>query len=296
MRKIDEAELNKILSNHKLWLMDESNGIRADLSGVDLEYADLDGADLRDANLGGADLRDADLRGADLRGACLWNADLSGADLGYADLGGANLGGADLSGADLSGADLGGANLGHANLYDADFSGADLGYADLGGADLRDADLRNADLRGANLGHANLRYADLRCANLSDADLGGANLWSTDLSCVKNIFFPMACPEKGSFIAFKKAGCYIIELFIPSNAKRCSATSRKCRCSKAKVISITTPSGDKTNITEVHSNYDPSFIYKLGEYVEVKNFDDNRWNECSTGIHFFITRQEAVEY
>ena len=221
MRKIDEAELNKILSNHKLWLIDESNGIRADLSGVDLEYANLDGADLRDANLSGADLRSADLRSADL-----WYADLRGADLR-------------------------GANLGHANLYDADFSGADL---------------------------------------------GGADLWSTDLSWVKNIFFPMACPEKGSFIAFKKAGCYIIELFIPSNAKRCSATSRKCRCSKAKVISITTPSGDKTNITEVHSNYDPNFIYKLGKYVEVKNFDDNRWNECSTGIHFFITRQEAVNY
>ena len=256
MRKIDEAELNKILSNHKLWLMDESNGIRADLSGVDLEYADLDGADLRDANLSGADLRGADLRSAnlwyaDLRGSDLRDASLGCADLGYADLGGANLSGADLDGADLRDADLRGANLGHANLYDADFSGADL---------------------------------------------GGANLWSTDISCVKNIFFPMACPEKGSFIAFKKAGFYIIELFIPSNAKRCSATSRKCRCSKAKVISITTPSGDKTNITEVHSNYDPNFIYKLGEYVEVKNFDDNRWNECSTGIHFFITRQEAVNY
>ena len=251
MRKIDEAELNKILSNHKLWLMDESNGIRADLSGVDLEYANLDGADLGDANLSGADLG-----GTNLSGANLWYADLRGADLRYASLG-----------------------------------CADLGYADLGGANLGCADLRGADLRGADLRDANLYGADF-----SGADLGGANLWSTDLSCVKNIFFPMACPEKGSFIAFKKAGCYIIELFIPSNAKRCSATSRKCRCSKAKVISITTPSGDKTNITEVHSDYDPNFIYKLGEYVEVKNFDDNRWNECSTGIHFFITRQEAVNY
>ena len=256
MRKIDEAELNKILSNHKLWLMDESNGIRADLSGVDLEYADLDGADLRNANLSGA---------------CLWNANLWGADLWYADLRGADLRYASLGCADLGYADLGGANLGRADLR-----GADLRYADLRGADFRDTNLEGADFSGA--------------------DLGGANLWSTDLSCVKNIFFPMACPEKGSFIAFKKAGCYIIELFIPSNAKRCSATSRKCRCSKAKVISITTPSGDKTNITEVHSDYDPNFIYKLGEYVEVKNFDDNRWNECSTGIHFFITRQEAVNY
>ena len=256
MRKIDEAELNKILSNHKLWLIDEPNGIRANLSGVDLEYANLDGADLRDANLSGADLRGADLGGAnlwyaDLRGADLRDTNLGCADLGYADLGGANLSGADLDGADLKSTDLRGANLGHTNLWGADFSGADL---------------------------------------------SGANLWNADLSCVKNIFFPMACPEKGSFIAFKKAGFYIIELFIPSNAKRCSATSRKCRCSKAKVISITTPSGDKTNITEVHSNYDPNFIYKLGEYVEVKNFDDNRWNECSTGIHFFITRQEAVNY
>ena len=213
-------------------------------------------------------------------------ADLSGVDLEYADLDGADLRDANLSGADLRGADLRDASLGCADL-----GYADLGGANLGGANLDGADLRGANLRGANLGHANLYGADFSGADLRDADL-----WYADLSCVKNIFFPMACPEKGSFIAFKKAGCYIIELFIPSNAKRCSATSRKCRCSKAKVISITTPSGDKTNITEVHSNYDPNFIYKLGEYVEVKNFDDNRWNECSTGIHFFITRQEAVNY
>lgn len=256
MRKIDEAELNKILSNHKLWLMGEPNGIRANLSGVDLEYANLSGADLGDANLSGADLG-----GADLGGANLWYADLRGAD-----------------------------------LRDANLGCADLGYADLGGANLSGADLSGADLRGANLKGACLWNANLYGANLGGANLDGANFWSTDLSCVKNIFFPMACPEKGSFIAFKKAGFYIIELFIPSNAKRCSATSRKCRCSKAKVISITTPSGDKTNITEVHSDYDPNFIYKLGEYVEVKNFDNNRWNECSTGIHFFITRQEAVNY
>lgn len=256
MRKIDETELNEIISNHKLWLMDESNGIRADLRHVDLKYA----------NFYGDDLRYADLSGADLYGAYI-----EGANLGHANLYGAN---------------LYGANLRNTNLSDANLSGANLGCADLS-----DADLNGANLRDANLGCADLGYADL-----SDADLSCASLWSTDLSCVKNIFFPMACPEKGSFIAFKKAGFYIIELFIPTNAKRCSATSRKCRCNKAKVISITTLSGDKTNITEVHSTYDPNFIYKLGEYVEVKNFDDNRWNECSTGIHFFITRQEAVNY
>ena len=256
MRKINETKLNEIISNHKLWLMDESNGIRADLSGANLRYANLYGDDLRYADLSGADLYGAYIEGANLRGANLSGANLRNTNLSSANLRNTNLSGAELVCADLSGADLSGADLGDANL-----GSADLGYADLGGADLSDA-----------------------------------NLWHTDLSCVKNLFFPMACPEKGSFIAFKKAGFYIIELFIPSNAKRCSATSRKCRCSKAKVISITTLSGNKTNITEVHSTYDPNFIYKLGEYVEVKNFDDNRWNECSTGIHFFITRQEAVNY
>ena len=253
---IDEAELNKILYNQKLWLIGEPNGIRADLSGADLEYADLYGANLRSANLHGA-----------------------------------NLYGAYIEGANLSNADLSNANLEYANLTNANLTNANLTNAELYGANLMDAELRGANLMDAELEDADLAYANLRNVNLRNANLRGA-----DLSCVKNIFFPIACPEKGSFIAFKKAGFYIIELFIPSNAKRCSATSRKCRCNKAKVISITTLSGDATTITEVHSDYDPNFIYKLGEYVEVKNFDDNRWNECSTGIHFFITRQEAVNY
>ena len=291
MRKIDEAKLNKILSNHKLWLTDKPNGIRADLKGADLRGACLSDADLRSADLESANLWDADLKCANLEGANLGCADLSGADLRSADLKGAYLKGANLSDVNFGCADLSGANLWDADLKYANLYGANLYGANLGCADLRDADLWYANLRDVNFGCADFSGADLR-----GADLSGANLWDADLSCVKNIFFPMACPEKGSFIAFKKAACYIIELFIPSNAKRCSATSRKCRCSKAKVISITTLSGDKTNITEVHSDYDPNFIYKLGEYVEVKNFNDNRWNECSTGIHFFITRQEAVNY
>lgn len=36
--------------------------------------------------------------------------------------------------------------------------------------------------------------------------------------------------------------------------------------------------------------------YHVGEIVRVDNFDDNRWRECSTGIHFFMTRDEAVRY
>ena len=49
-------------------------------------------------------------------------------------------------------------------------------------------------------------------------------------------------------------------------------------------------------VKEIASDRDSNFIYRVGEIVRVDNFDENRWNECSTGIHFFITRREAEQY
>ena len=167
---------------------------------------------------------------------------------------------------------------------------ANLRGADLCEADLREANLCGADLCGANLREANLRGADLRGANLSGADLREATYDET------TAMYALACPEKGAFIGYKKAGGYIIELQIAEDAKRSSATSRKCRCSKAKVLSITNLDGSKTELKQVCSNYTPDFIYKLGETVEVNDFFEDRWKGCAPGIHFFITREEAVNY
>jgi hypothetical protein len=133
-----KEELKVILNNHKLWLDEKEEGVRAYLRYANLRYVNLEGADLRDA-----DLRDADLRYANLSGAYL-----SGADLGYADLRYANLFDADLYGADLR----------YANLYGANLSGANLE-----GANLEGAGLRGANLYGADLDHANLEGANLLC-------------------------------------------------------------------------------------------------------------------------------------
>ena len=208
--------------------------------------------------------------------------------------------------ANLRDADLCDANLRNANLRGANLRNANLRGADLCGANLSDADLSGADLRGANLRSANLCGADLRSANLSDADLSGADLSDADLRGAKNvdevkwnmytIFYPLQCPETGSFIGYKKASGYIIELEICADAKRSSATSRKCRCSKAKVLGITNLDGSVSGLREIGSNYNKNFIYHIGETVEVPDFDENRWNECAAGIHFFITRGEAVKY
>ena len=213
-------------------------------------------ADLRGANLMGANLREADLRGADLSGADLYNADLREAELIEANLRGAHLRGADHYGANLVSADLRWANLSDANLYKADLSGTDLG--------------------GAKLSRAVLYAADLSRAKLD---------------------WPLACQEKGSFIGYKKCrNDLIVELEIPEDAYRCSATSKKCRCSKAKVLSITNLDGSESTSNVAVSKYDSSFVYHIGGTVEVTDFDQNRWNECSTGIHFFMNREDAVKY
>ena len=108
---------------------------------------------------------------------------------------------------------------------------------------------------------------------------------------------PIACPEEGSFIGFKKVrDDLIVKLLIPEDAKRCSATSRKCRCDKAKVISITNIDGTESRCTSAVSKWNSSFVYNVGEMVSVDNFEEDRFIECAPGIHFFITREEAVNY
>lgn len=223
---------------------------------------------------------------------------------GWTENGRADLHGADLRGAYLSGADLRGADLRGVNLSGADLHGADLRGADLHRADLRKAYLHGADLRKACLHRAYLIEADLSGADLSGANLSGAYLIEADLSGAKNVpYIPMACPDVGSFIGWKVCnsdiGKVIVKLLIPEDAKRSSGTGRKCRCDKAIVMEIQNKDGTKSDTDVAYSQYYNAqhFAYKVGETVVPEEpFDDNRWKECASGIHFFINRQEAAEY
>ena len=248
----------------------------------------------RERSLNGGDGKRANLSDANLSGANLSDANLRDANLIYA-----SLRGADLSDANLSGANLSRANLSRANLKGADLRGVKLRDAvlccvDLSNVDLSDADICSADLGGANLHSADLSGTDMRSVNLRGADLSNADL-SNIVFNEGTAFYALQCPEEGSFIGYKKAHGYIVKLEILAGAKRSSATSRKCRCSAAKVLSITAVDGSE-EIKEIASDRDSNFIYRVGEIVRVNNFDENRWNECSTGIHFFITRREAEQY
>ena len=228
--------------------------------------------------------------------------DCDGWDKMRAVLDGENLNGLNLNGALLDGASLNGASLDHASLVGASLYGASLYGASLYHASLDLASLVEASLVGASLDHASLvgaslNWALLDHASLDHASLVGASLNGASLNGVTNFpFVPFSCPDTGSFIGWKKARGKIIKLEIPADAKRCSATSNKCRCDKAKVLEIQELDGCISDVTEITSNFDHKFVYTVGETVSVKDFCEDRWRECSQGIHFFINRQSAVEF
>lgn len=167
------------------------------------------------------------------------------------------------------------------------------GFDCLRGADLRGADLRGANLRGANLWSANLRSVDLSYANLSGANHVKLSIARTSI-----------LPDEGDIIGWKKAWTddmpatpVIVKLLIPADAQRSNATGRKCRASTARVLDLQDKQGNRLPPdTTAYSGHDTDFTYQKGETIHVEDFDTNRWNECAPGIHFFITRIEAVEY
>jgi hypothetical protein len=122
---------------------------------------------------------------------------------------------------------------------------------------------------------------------MRNADLRGAKITEE----VNEILISLTsiCPE-GTLIGWKKCkDDVIVKLEIPAEAKRSNGTGRKCRSEYAKVLEVIR--------AEIGiSNYDNKTEYKAGEMVYSDAWDDNRWEECTSGIHFFLTRKEAEEY
>ena len=312
MARIKKIEIRDLVADKVIFEFKKENNtikdtvVEAVKNKISLYNADLHGADLHGADLHDADLYRACLSGADLCGADLSDANLLKADLRCADLRCANLNRANLNCANLDCADLSDASLQRAYLCETD-----LCRAHLNGANLLQADLNRAYLGGTYLCDANLSNASLHCAYIRRADLSNVKLKHTDLhgadfTWVKNIpFIAYSCPSSGSFVGWKKIwayeenyhGMFLVKLLIPEDARRCSATTDKCRCDKAKVLEIRSLETNENVDVITNTNFDDKHCtYKVGEMVYPDSFDENRWDECSHGIHFFINKQSAIDY
>ena len=186
---------------------------------------------------------------------------------------------ANLRGANLRGANLSNADLSRANLYGAYLSGANLYCANLSNASLSNANLSNADLSNANLSNT----------NLSSADLYGARIDAVALARQKIV------PD-GTLVVWKKLSEGVVaQLEIPNDAQRTNAIgSRKCRSSAAVVVALF-----KDGVLfdgEAFDRHAGKTRYKAGEVVLPDSYDDSALIECSNGIHWFLTREEAEAY
>lgn len=302
-----EEELNAIIEKHKHWLeadCEDWQNMRARLSYVVCNKLDFNGADLR-----GADIRDAEFNNCNMDAADFTDAIFHNVRFINCSLNDSIFDQTALSGCSFLRSLAVCASFNKAHIQESGFDKMDLGRTSFAEAlihttDFQSVDLSMADFYRASFRDTNMEKSNLRCT-FEKADMSGLKFQSCNFEGIMlkdaiNVpYIPMTCPETGSFIGYKKAiGGVIIELEIPGDAKRSSANGRKCRCNKAYVRAIYKRNniGEWTEITEARSKFDPNFVYKVGEMVKVDNFDENRWNECAPGIHFFISKQEAIDY
>ena len=141
---------------------------------------------------------------------------------------------------------------------------------------------------------ANLQGANLQGADLHGADLWGADLHGADLEDAENAEMADAITRilpDGDLIGYKKCNeKVIVTLQIPAGAKRSNSTGRKCRAEYALVLRV---EGAEFGVTDT---YGQRTEYRVDQIVRCDHWDDNRWEECSGGIHFFITKREAENY
>lgn len=283
MEIADKALLDAMIEEHQMWLEDFRNGdsnvrnvpshYKANFSLYHILGYDFHGADLSMAIMAGAYINDCNMRDVTLNGATITRTGIKNTDLALSHC-------IDTT---FDTVHFYNVNFTDAQCCDSSFINDTFDFCNLKDTELMDARFLGCFFKGTSLGSA------LRC----------------------NI--PMTCPDTGSFIGWKKAYVkspdieslvkfnwertteVIVKLEIQEDARRSSAGSRKCRCDKAKVLSITSLDGIREYDT-AYSFHDASFVYRVGETVSVDNFCTNRWNECAAGIHFFITRDEAVNY
>lgn len=304
---IGDKTLAELIAIHYEWLRSTEKSWNYSNPPVKLANVDLSGVNLESVNFSRMDMTNVDFKGSNLRNACLARSTMN--KVWFNDT------------------CLSGANMWHSSMWDTIFDNANLSSADLSFADIRFASFDNTNLYGVNFKgtiiyqstfyHSNCEEASFVNAWISDGMFRYTSLKSVavsyrtswfytsfdDESMVNNNICSLACPSHGSFVAWKFArlkdnhsNIILVKLEIPEDAQRSSGTTNKCRASKAKVLEVEDLDGNKlSDDIEIVSDFDPGFTYKVGDIIEPDiQFDNNRWNECSHGIHFFIDKRDAI--
>lgn len=201
----------------------------------------------------------------------------------------------------------------------------DLSGVDFTGAELEDVHFRYCDLRGAKFDNTKFVNVDFyRCAfdivmapdglNIAQFYKDGIRVYGCLTYIIKyghvgtfnsaDMYYPIETDGE-ELTGYKKVMVgdlvsdihyAIAKLRIPAYADRIVYEDDKCRASCAQVVDI-------YDENDIHydggsSMYYPTVKceYRPKHMVYSDSFDDNPFEVCSHGIHFFLTEQEAWDY
>lgn len=290
---------------------------RATIDATDFMYATMYGAMLNHSSLSQDNFDYADLRFAEFHqmkidccsfkmcnGQC---ATFKHSKLNYCSFKGANLHQLVVTNTSFFSDYFEGATITKSNFLDATISMCDFNNSILIGSVFDGLGIDTPKSHFDNAVLSNTKFMDVDFTNTAGLSLFGTS--AKILDCT-NVPCPMACPSNGSFIGWKKGRVInkdgkervcIIKLEIPETAKRSSATSRKCRADKVKVLEIQYLNGRKYPADTVAFPFCASPVtntqYVVGKVTKcAEKFETDRWRECASGIHFFITYEEALNY
>ena len=272
------------------------------------------GLSLDDANIENEDFSNMIIHDTSFKGATIINTKFDSADLDECYFNGATLYNVSfymttIKSSDFTVSNLDQINFNNASISTTDFVLAVVSDTTFNSSDIVKVNFTNSQINTSSFNFANINSSTFNYAILSKVCVYMSGIWNTIFENVKcygcNInnvesnkipYVSLACPSEGSFIGWKVIDGCLIKLLIPEDAKRSSATTHKCRCSKAKVLDIINLQTNKVEKVLLNTNYYPNIIYKIGEMVYPNTFDENRLNECAYGIHFFVDKQEAINY
>lgn len=252
----------------------------------------------------------------------LYNLFINGADLYGIDMTGMSLTNSIFIDCNLSKAKIDCARLLYNEFRYTFFDQAEFTRTDLSYSVFMDCEIRRCNFTEVDMSHVSVIEQAIHTStfknikNFTTAQFH-EGLYGCNVDTVQ--YYPMACPSDGAFIGWKKVetnDCktVLIKLEIPEDAKRISSIniSRKCRCDKAKVLDIIdistgnhlervlNPESYAATLIAYICNKGvttkPAIEYVVGEMVYPDSFDEDRTNECSHGIHFFINKQDAIDY
>ena len=86
----------------------------------------------------------------------------------------------------------------------------------------------------------------------------------------------------------------IAKIEVPAEAKRTACLiNRKCRAEFVRTLEIIVAT---ESVESAPGRHDASIIYRVGEITRPDSYDDNPATDCAHGIHFFLTKEEAMRW